>query len=201
MTAKQMIKALTAKGISTDNLNPLEIKEAYKQMTANTVSLKDTTKMALALIIFNSECSNVQNMFFMKKGDNYVTYAAAVCGDELKDVTYPKIRARLVEDLSKVDTKKIKQGDKEVTQYPWGIQPIGMKAHALAVAIVKTVERRKLSFNAAGKAVDVTLFQKFDKKANKGKGEAVTKKQTVTQKSVFKAYDKEDASAFLAKFF
>jgi len=198
MTSTQMKKALTAKGIPTEGLKPLELKRLYE--TTFEVVFMDTKTMALALIAFNSDCSNVQNMFFMKKGDNYIAYANAVTGGDASKVTYPTIRAKLVEDLSTVESKKVKQGDKEITVYPWGTQPIGMKAHALAVAIVKTVQRRGLTFNSAGKAVDVTLFQKYDKKANGGKGASVEKKQTVTNKSVFKSYDILEAMEFRAKF-
>lgn len=174
---------------------------ARRTNVAVQANVADTRKMALALISFNSEVANVNNMMFMKRGDNYILYAEAVVNGDLSKVTYPVIRAKLVEDLSTVPSKEIKQGDKTVKLYPWGTQAIGMKAHSLAVGIVKTVQKRCLTFNKAGKAVDVELFQKFDKKGNNGKGSIVNKKQTVTEKSVYKKYDEKEAKTFLAKFF
>ena len=178
--------------------------------TAEVIELKPTVtrdNFAVSMIMFQGEMRNVNNMLTMSKGDQYMQYAEMVCtekGDKknawIDRVNYPTIRKALVDDLNKAPTTTVKEGEKTITMYPWGKQAIGMKAHSLACGIVKTVEKRSLTFNEAGRAVDVVLFDKWDKKADNGNGDEVTRKATVNSKTVFLTYDRKAAMSFLARF-
>lgn len=152
-------------------------------------------------IAIGGEVQNITNMLFMRKGDTYMDYCSQFPKTK---VDYPNLRAAIEKDLSEAPTQSIERittvkGEKKVktvTVYPWGEMSIKMKAHSLAVSMLKTFQRRTLKFGKESKLTGVTLFSKFDKKENK----AVTKTLDVTLKGVHKSFDEKRALDFLNSF-
>jgi len=148
-------------------------------------------------IAIGGEVTNIQNMLFMKKGDIYMEYVANFPKTK---VDYPNLRAAIEKDLLEAPTQVIdrfvKKKAKKVTVYPWGEMSIKMKAHSLAVSMLKTYQRRQLKFGKETKLTGVTLFSKYDKKESN----AVNKTVDITLKTIYKSFDEKRALMFLDSF-
>jgi hypothetical protein len=134
----------------------------------------------------------------MKKGDAYMDY----CSQFPKaKVNYPVLRAAIEADLAEAPTQTVERiitvkgekKSKKIIVFPWGEMSIKMKAHSLAVSMLKTYQRRSLKFGKDTKLSGVSLFSKYDKKESV----AVTKTFDITLKSVIKFFDEKRAIAFL----
>ena len=152
-------------------------------------------------IAIGGEVTNIQNMLFMKKGDVYMEYVAHFPKTK---IDYPHLRAAIEIDLTEAPSQTVERvvilkgekKSKKVTCYPWGEMSIKMKAHSLAVSMLKTAQRRALKFGKETKLTGVTLFSKYDKKESI----AVNKTVDISVKSVHKAFDEKRALDFLNSF-
>jgi hypothetical protein len=172
--------------------------------SAKKVEVKEVSPRASVLfkcIAVGGEVTNIQNMLFMKKGDVYMEYCAAFPKTK---IDYPHLRAAIEIDLLEapfqtIETIVIVKGEKKAKKqivYPWGAMSIKMKAHSLAVSMLKTYQRRTLKFGKETKLVAVTLFSKYDKK----EAVAVNRTVDVSAKSVTKSFDEKRALDFLNSF-
>jgi len=155
-------------------------------------------------IAIGGEITNLTNMLFMKKGDVYMEYTSSFPKTK---VDYPHLRAAIEIDLLLAEVQMIdrlvivkgKNTIKKVACYPWGTMSIKMKAHSLAVSMLKTYQRRALKFGKETKLVAVTVFDKYSKY---GTPEATQENKTIdiTYKTVHKVFDERRALDFLNSF-
>jgi hypothetical protein len=164
-------------------------------------TITERASIIFKCIAVTSEATNVQNLLFMKKGDVYMEYAGKLPKTQ---VDYPHLRAAIEVDLAQAPSQTIERisvvkGEKKVkkvTVYPWGEMSIKMKAHSLAVSILKTYQRRMLKFGKDDKLVSITVFQEFDKKENV----TVNRTLDIAKKTIYKSFDETRAIAFLDSF-
>ena len=172
------------------------------KMKALEASISGRASILFKCIAIGGEVTNIQNMLFMKKGDVYMEYVSHFPKTK---VDYPNLRAAIEKDLLEAPFQEIDEiivnskGEKKAKKhfvYPWGSMSIKMKAHSLAVSMLKTYQRRQLKFGKETKLIAVTLFAKYDKKESV----AVNKTVDVSAKSVHKAFDETRAFDFLNSF-
>jgi hypothetical protein len=168
------------------------------------VKVSERAGILFKCIAIGGEVTNIQNMLFMKKGDVYMEYVANF---PKAKVDYPHLRAAIELDLlvaptQVIDKIVILKGEKKakkVTVYPWGEMSIKMKAHSLAVSMLKTFQRRALKFGKETKLTAITVFNKYSKY---GTPEATQENKTIdiTYKTVHKSFDEKRALDFLNSF-
>jgi hypothetical protein len=172
--------------------------------SAKQVEVKVSERAAILFkcIAIGGEVTNITNMLFMKKGDVYMEYCSSFPKTK---VDYPNLRAAIEKDLLEAPFQEIDEiiinakGEKKAKKhfiYPWGTMSIKMKAHSLAVSMLKTYQRRQLKFGKETKLTGITLFSKYDKKESV----AVVKTFDISAKSVHKAFDAKRALSFLDSF-
>jgi hypothetical protein len=186
-------------------VKPMKAGKALPEASATSVaSVSERASILFKCIAIGGEVTNIQNMLFMKKGDVYMEY----CNQLPKTkVDYPHLRAAIELDLlvaptQVIDKIVILKGEKKakkVTVYPWGEMSIKMKAHSLAVSMLKTYQRRALKFGKETKLTGITVFNKYSKY---GTPEATQENKTIdiTYKTVHKSFDEKRALDFLNSF-
>ena len=175
-----------------------DVKFAPKVTKIEEKKVGERTACLLNVISVTQNVTEVNNMLFMKKGDVYMEYCSHFPKGK---INYPNLRGAIEEDLNTVPVTIQVIDKKEVKFYPWGKMSPKMKAHSLAVSILKTFQRRSLNFGKSDKLENITVFSKWDKKANEGKGATENKTlESISKKSVHKEYDEARAIAFLDSF-
>jgi hypothetical protein len=195
----------------TTSLTNARARASKKVVPAASPVVSERAGILFKCIAIGGEVTNIQNMLFMKKGDVYMEYCNALSktstGRASGKVDYPHLRAAIELDLLVAPTqvidkivilKGVKKA-KKVTVYPWGEMSIKMKAHSLAVSMLKTYQRRALKFGKETKLTGITVFNKY---SNYGKPEAAVENKTIdiTFKSVTKSFDEKRALDFLNSF-
>ena len=161
-----------------------EPEKAIKTTATSTNALEAAVGVMLA-------SRDITNMLFMRKGDAYIKYIKAVKLDSI--CTYPALRAHVEADLGAMNANYQTTKTSLMPDFPWGNQGIKMKAHSMAVSMLKTWERRNLKFGTDGKAT-ATVTMKVRK------GEVITDTKTINKNSVHKDFDKAFALRCLESF-
>ena len=187
--ATQEATKATRKAKKVEGTKLVEPKAAEPEKAIKTTATSTTALEAAVGVMLASR--DITNMLFMKKGDAYIKYIKAVKLDSI--CTYPAIRAHIEADLDAMNTSYQTTKTSLMPDFPWGNQGIKMKAHSMAVTMLKTWERRNLKFGTDGKAT-ATVTMKVRK------GEVITDTKTINKNSVHKDFDKAFALRCLESF-